>query len=274
MTIQKIISGAQTGADRAALDFAIEYGIEHGGWVPEGRKAEDGIIPLRYNVMELPGGDYPDRTAKNVMDSDGTLIISHGELTGGSLLTKALAEKHGKPVFHADMTRLIVFDAAIDIQEWMDAHGIEVLNVAGPRESKDKEIYTTTRNILETVFHIDIISDTMPGAALGFPAPPGSSDKDDGFFQTVEEAVDFLMENLSPMEKIRIASAKKESLPDFSDLMKRQFSLESGNQALIDNCKNFAGVSGADMDAARASMVILRLLWEKLRQSGHLRVVK
>ncbi|MFO8111981.1 MAG: putative molybdenum carrier protein [Desulfosalsimonadaceae bacterium] len=278
MTIQKIVSGGQTGADRAALDFAIEYGIEHGGWVPEGRRAEDGILPMQYNVVELPGGDYPDRTARNVMDADGTLIISHGELTGGSLLTRALAEKQGKPVFHVDMGRLIAFDAAIDIHEWMAANDIEVLNVAGPRESKDPAIYKTTRNLLETVFHIDIIADSMPGAVRPFPSGKGFAETEGGVPHTVEQAVEHLMDHLPAMDKIRIASAKKERLRDFTDLLRREFGLDSGNRALIENCEKIAGLSDADpdaeMDAKGASMVILRIFWEKLRQSGHLRVIK
>ncbi len=278
MTIQKIVSGGQTGADRAALDFAIEYGIEHGGWVPEGRKAEDGILSMQYNLVELPGGDYPDRTARNVMDADGTLIISHGELTGGSLLTRVVAEKQGKPVLHVDMGRLIAFDAAIDIHEWMAANDIEVLNVAGPRESKDPDIYKTTRNLLETVFHIDIIADTMPRTTRLFASGKDSAGIEKGVPRTVEQAVDHLMDHLPSMDKIRIASAKKESLRDFTDLLKREFGLDSGNRELIENCKKVAGLSGSDPDAdlgARgASMVILRIFWEKLRQSGHLRVVK
>ena len=96
MMIKKLISGAQTGADRAALDFAINNDIPHGGWVPRGRKAEDGVIPDRYHVKETPEPEYSRRTALNVMDSDGTLIFSHGPLTGGSALTEKLARKYNK----------------------------------------------------------------------------------------------------------------------------------------------------------------------------------
>lgn len=282
MTIKKIISGGQTGADRAAVDFAVEYGIDYGGWVPEGRKAEDGPVPMHYNLVELPGGDYADRTVKNVLEADGTLIVSHGDLTGGSLLTRAAAEKHGKPVFHVDMARLIAFDAAIDIHEWTDANGIDVLNVAGPRESKDPRIYKTTRNVLETMFHIAIIANTMPGMAT----PPDFENGPLGVFggtpRTVEQAVDYLMGQLSAMEKMRIASVKKESLGSFADRLIEEFGLESENQALLADCKRVAGVADSDPDsglnpgmgAKGASMVIMRMFWEKLRQAGHLRIIK
>jgi predicted Rossmann-fold nucleotide-binding protein len=98
--ISKLISGGQTGADRAALDVAIDLGIPHGGWLPKGRKTEAGRLPAKYQLNELPTDSYPKRTEQNVIDSDGTLIVSHGPLTGGSDYTRQMAEKHGKPLMH------------------------------------------------------------------------------------------------------------------------------------------------------------------------------
>ena len=94
--LRKIISGGQTGVDRAVLDASIELGIDHGGWIPKGRLTEDGPFPDKYNLKEMPTSSYPKRTERNVIDSDGTLIISHGNLSGGSLLTRKLATNHGK----------------------------------------------------------------------------------------------------------------------------------------------------------------------------------
>ena len=91
--IKKIISGGQTGADRAALDVAIKLDIPHGGWVPKGRKTESGPLPERYQFQEMGTRGYAERTEQNVLDSDGTLILSHGKLTGGSALTLRLAKK-------------------------------------------------------------------------------------------------------------------------------------------------------------------------------------
>ena len=84
--IEKIISGGQTGADQGALDAAINLGIPHGGWIPKGRITEDGPLPDRYNLIEMPSASYPDRTRKNIRESDGTLILSHSRLTSGSEL--------------------------------------------------------------------------------------------------------------------------------------------------------------------------------------------
>jgi len=150
--IKKIISGGQTGADRAALDAAIELGIQHGGWVPKGRIAEDGPLADKYQLQEMVTSSYPARAEQNVIDSDATLIISHGELTGGSAYTRKMAMKHGKPWFHADLNKLPTFQAAIIIVDWISKNRIEALNIAGSRASKDPSIYGLVTVILELVF--------------------------------------------------------------------------------------------------------------------------
>jgi hypothetical protein len=100
-----IVSGGQTGADRAGLDFAIAHGLSHGGWCPLGRRAEDGSLDARYRMRETEGEGYRQRTKRNVADSDATLIFNIGELVGGSLATLRLAESAGKPV------RVVALDA-------------------------------------------------------------------------------------------------------------------------------------------------------------------
>ncbi len=147
--LTKIISGGQTGADRAALDFAIKQNIPHGGRVPKGRIAEDGRIPDRYQLREMHSSSYSARTEQNVKDADGTLIISHGRLRGGSSYTGSMARKHKRPLLHLDMDRLEVHEAAERVQEWLEANHIRVLNVAGPRQSTDPDIYDTTMRVLE-----------------------------------------------------------------------------------------------------------------------------
>ena len=151
MTITKIISGGQTGVDRAALDAALESGIPHGGWVPKGRRAEDGIVPQKYNMMEMPTEWYAGRTERNILDSDGTLILSRGSLTEGSDLTRQLAIKHARPWIHTDLERMGADEAVKRIKAWIERQGICVLNVAGPRASKDPGIYSLTRDILKRV---------------------------------------------------------------------------------------------------------------------------
>lgn len=147
--LKKIISGGQTGADVAGLDAAIKHGIPHGGAVPQGRRTEDGALHEKYTMQEMSSRSYPGRTEKNVADSDGTVILTHGKLTGGSLLTQVKAIQHGKPVMHLDMTQLTVDAAAALVLNFLLANRIEVLNVAGTRGSEDPEIYGKTFQVIE-----------------------------------------------------------------------------------------------------------------------------
>ncbi|MFP3999789.1 MAG: putative molybdenum carrier protein [Desulfobacterales bacterium] len=276
MQIKKIISGAQTGADRAALDFAIEYGIEHGGWVPEGRIAEDGIVPSHYLVRELPKGGYPQRTEKNVEDSDGTLIISRGELTGGSLLTRQMAQKHAKPCMHVNLAEAIIFDAAIDAYDWIAAHKIKVLNVAGPRASKDPGIYDAARDMLETVFHIDTISGAMPDASENARGNRGSESGRAGRPRSVEEAVDILIDELSQKAKSRIAGRSGRELEDLEKVLMGyiidRFGLDKQNRALLESCRD--ALQKSEINARQAALLITGRLRERLQAMGQLRVVR
>ncbi|MDZ7582019.1 MAG: putative molybdenum carrier protein [Deltaproteobacteria bacterium] len=146
--ITKIISGGQTGADRAALDVAINLHVPHGGWVPKGRKAEDGRVPERYQLKEMATESYPARTEANVADSDGTLIITHGELKGGSRLTAEYALKHQKPHLHINLDVLRGDDVLYAIVNWTAENHIAVLNVAGSRASEDPNLYDTVFEVL------------------------------------------------------------------------------------------------------------------------------
>lgn len=144
--LQRIVSGGQTGVDRAALDAAIRHGIAHGGWCPRGRLAEDGTVPDRYALRETNSWDYAERTEKNVLDSGGTLILNTGPLDGGTLLTREFAEEHGRPWLLVDLEDGPDTPA---IRDWLRTRGIGVLNVAGPRESKRPGIYALASAALD-----------------------------------------------------------------------------------------------------------------------------
>lgn len=134
--ILKIISGGQTGVDRAALDFAIRSGIEHGGWCPQGRLAEDGLVPSIYQLRETDTPDYSKRTERNVVDSDATLIITRDAfLTGGTALTQELALRHSRPLLVLQ-ERDGVEQEADRLAAFFKQHPVKVLNIAGPRESE------------------------------------------------------------------------------------------------------------------------------------------
>ena len=147
--LAKIVSGGQTGADRAALDWAIDHGVAHGGWCPRGRRAEDGAIPVHYQLSETPSERYEERTAWNVRDSDGTVILTLSTaLTGGSLTTAERARDLGRPYLH--VSREGDGAAAADaLRHFVDAHSIAVLNVAGPRASGEPGIGAFVRTTLD-----------------------------------------------------------------------------------------------------------------------------
>ncbi len=152
----KIISGGQTGSDRAALDAAIESGMEYGGSIPRGRLAEDGQIdPIKYaDLTELESDSYLVRTRKNVEDADATLAFTNGALTGGTQKTIEFAKEFRKPYLHVNFQAISADQAAAEIAKWLNMIHPGVLNVAGPRESGSPGIYSKVYEVLKMVFQI------------------------------------------------------------------------------------------------------------------------
>ena len=262
--LKKIISGGQTGADRAALDFAIKMEIPHGGWIPKGRLAEDGPLPSKYNLKEMRTKSYPRRTEKNVVDSDATLILSHGNLTGGSKLTKEFADKHKRPSLHIDLNQQVEYEAAVHIHDWIAQHEITTLNVAGPRASKDSRIYAKVLTILKLVFYmhrsVEHSKITRQAAAT----------------KTVREAVDLLVSILPLKDRTLIASMDENDLIDLhfslGSYIRNEFGLWSGNEDLLNDCRQMPGITFINADDA-AAFIILEL-WKLLRKTHRLRAVK
>jgi hypothetical protein len=147
-TFTKIISGGQTGVDRAALDVALELGLPCGGWCPKGRRAEDGPIDERYPLTETPWDGYPQRTRWNVRDSDGTLVLTLGVVSGGTALTIEYAERMDRPLLVLDLTTEP--DPGV-VRKWAKKHHVHVLNVAGPREGENAGIAEKTACFLRKV---------------------------------------------------------------------------------------------------------------------------
>jgi hypothetical protein len=152
MPIEQIISGGQSGVDRAALDVGRELGIECGGWCPLGRRAEDGVIPDHYPLRETPTADYEQRTEWNVWESDGTLVLTVGPVGGGTGYTVEIAEAVRRPHLVIDISELAVraaYEAALQwARNWIESEQVAVLNVAGPRESKCPGVYASASEFL------------------------------------------------------------------------------------------------------------------------------
>jgi hypothetical protein len=149
MRVRKIISGGQTGADRAAL----ENNFETGGWIPKNRLAEDGRIPEKYpNLRETETENPAERTELNVQDSDATLIFSHGDLKGGSKLTMEMCDKHAKPCLHVDFEKTDFAQAVKKAQQFVIFSNCQTLNIAGARISEDARIYEKTKDFINQLF--------------------------------------------------------------------------------------------------------------------------
>lgn len=144
-----IVSGGQTGADRAALDWARNHGIKHGGWCPRGRLASDGPLPLHYHLRETASAGYRQRTRLNVQDSDATLIFNTGELDGGTLQTVRFAERMNKPHCVVQLDQSDLGGAALQVVEWLKQGKFSTLNIAGPREEKRPGIYALVLAVLD-----------------------------------------------------------------------------------------------------------------------------
>ncbi|MBJ6724039.1 putative molybdenum carrier protein [Geomesophilobacter sediminis] len=172
MGLARVVSGGQTGVDRAGLDAALELGMPIGGYCPCGRKAEDGTVPARYPLIELSSDYYCTRTEKNVVESDGTLILNQGELTEGTKLTHDYARQHGRPCLIVQLDQDPVLDPA-RVAEWLRGNRISVLNVAGPRESKcPGGIYDAAFRYLRRLFQLECDRASDSGGNPGDPGAP------------------------------------------------------------------------------------------------------
>lgn len=271
--IDKIISGGQTGVDQAALDAAINLGIPHGGWVPKGRKTEDGPLPDKYTMKETPTASYSQRTEQNVINSDGTLIISRGSLTEGSEYTRKMSMKHNRPWLNIELNKNSKFHAAEIVVTWIIENNIKVLNVAGPRASKDPEIYVDALNLIESVYYLSLVKDSKSRSytdemrRLGQPYTPPKS---------VEEAIGQLISEMPLKAKTTIANMTEAELvalnATLGSYINDKYALISGNEELMDACRSISGQSLLHEDDA--ATVIIHELWKKLQKTHRLRIVK
>jgi hypothetical protein len=270
--IKKIISGGQTGADRAALDVAMRLSIPHGGWIPKGRIAEDGTLPEEYQLKEMPTASYPKRIEQNVKDSDGTLIISRGKPTGESDYTQKMALKNKKHLLHIDLNLTTSFDAASLIVSWLKLHRIKILNVAGPRSSKDPNIYVDVFRILEWAFKIYRMEEISPAEKVELDKIKQSK----SLPKTVKEAVNRLISELSLKDNTTIANMAEAELSSFhrtlGEYISNEFGLWTDNKDLMASCRFIAKRDKIRED--EASSIIIRELWKKLRETHKLRVIK
>ena len=251
--IKKIISSGQNGVCQAALDVAIDLGIQHGGWIPKGRRPAE-----KYQLQETKGIDYSQCTELNILESDGTLILTRGKPIKESKLAQQISMKHHRPCLHIDLNEIDEPKAVQIISTWIEARKMKIMNVTGPKADKDTQIHEATKRILMTVL-------SGPPLHILSQAP-----------KTIVEAVERLISEMPLREKTTIANMTEKELPSLhaalGEYIRNRFGLGSGNEQLNASCRFVAGKKEINIDDVSA--LIIHELWKKLRETHPLRTVK
>jgi len=214
-------------------------------------------------MQEMPFSRPEKRTEQNVIDSQGTLIISHGRLTGGSAKTLRFAKKHRRPCLHIDLRKTSAFFAAEKINQWISQNAIEVLNVAGPKASKDPTIYQATLELLKAIFFLDFMQEELPDGDQETDYQP----------QNTEEAVKLLASGLSSEDRATIAKMTEDELASLhntiGEYIRDKFGLRTGNEHLIESCRFVSRKYGIchELHGDDASLLIIRELWRDLQET-------
>jgi Circularly permutated YpsA SLOG family/Domain of unknown function (DUF6794) len=275
IVLKKIISGGQTSADRAALDTAIKLGIPHGGWIPKGRTTEAGTLPETYHLQEMETGNYLECIRQNIKDSKGTLIIFYDKLAGDPYQAERETLKLKHQLLGVDLKQKNAFQAASLINDWIQLRKIDVLYIIGASTVEDPGMGNHARLMIEKALLLDM---------MNLPDGHGTTDynkKDDSekLFvppKTIHEAVDRLISELPLKDKVVIANMTYEELVDLNSnlgaYIRNAFRLWSGNLELMESCR-FA-VKDKTINVDSASFAIIDNLWEKLRKTHKLKVIK
>ena len=273
--ITKIISGGQLGADQAALDVAIKMGIPHGGWVQKGRKTQSGLLSEKYKLKEMPTASFIKRIEQNVIGSDGTVIISHGELSGGAGYCQKMTRKHDRLCQRVDLSQIPILIAASRIHAWIKENNIEVLNVTGSRTSEDPEIYKETMLIIENTILLGLGKAEPSEYPIDY-GNGGKLGKVPSLPKTVAESVDHIISGLSLQDRVKIAHLKKKDLKQthfsLGLYIKDQWLRKDMKGELFKSCLKISGKGHLNENGA--AFVIIEKLWDNLRKTHRLRVIK
>ncbi|NQT68566.1 MAG: hypothetical protein HQ552_03195 [Desulfobacteraceae bacterium] len=275
--VKKIISGGQIGADQAALDVAIKLGIPHGGWIQKGRKTQSGTLPDKYKLKEMPTASYIKRIEQNVIDSDGTLIISYGILTGGSDHSRKMVLKHKRQLLHIDLSQIAALQAAKLINSWISLYHIKILNITGPRTSEDPKIYKAVMDILESAYYLSQVEDRILTLDSFYQTPPKDRSSSPPIHtKTVDDAVELLITEMPLKDRATMANFTKDELAPLNMTLgiyiRNHLFQKGANSELLASCSHVS--ENEHLSESDAAFVIIEKLWEKLRVTHRLRIVK
>ena len=273
--VKKIISGGLTVADQAALDAAMSLGIPYGGYIPWGRMTEIGTLPSKYKLQEINTDNHFDCIERNVKESNGTLIVSVGELNDDAKHARKITMKHTHQLFVVDLDLTPSFEAVTLVNDWIQKYNIELLYIIGPFTYEYLNIDRHMTIIVEGALLLDLMD-----------APQGSNVTDyykDMYLKklpllpkTVDEAIDQIISDMSLEERVRMANFTKEELRvinySLSIFIRNQLLMKDINKELFESCRMVSG--NKNLNEGTAALVIIEKLWEKLRKTYRLRVVK
>lgn len=272
--IRKIISGGQTGVETAALDVAIKLGVPHGGWTSRGRRNDDGPLAEIYNLKETSALGFREAIEKNVLESDGTLIVSRGIQTSGAAKAVRAALKKQRQLLHVDLNQYSLFEAGSLTCSWLSQKQIKSVYVTGPTAEEEPHIYEQGRKLLETAFYLDAVK--AGGQAPLYTNHGAAAEHTCDWPGTVAEAVSRLKSVLSLKDRSIMANMVPNELSHLksglSEYIKRDFGLYANNDSLMKSCADCGGLIRPLPDEACG--VILRALYEDLRKTHKLRVIK
>ena len=273
--LTKIISGSRSGAEQAALDAAVSLDVARGGWIPGHR--EDGTAgrPAEYNLREMPDADGMQSAARNIRDADGTLIVSKGPLSAILEQIHQTVHRQSKPFHHIDLKRTPAFRAAAAILDWIDQYDLQSLYVTGPEESQAPSIYGHTRKILETLYYLDIVKGGMPSGATAKNRKhrlPAESD----IPETIDAAADLIIREMPLRDRVLLSNFTYPELaglqPTLGLYIRKKLAAWSVSNHLMDACLRES--NRLEFSEYSAAAVIIEKIWQKLRKSHKLRVVK
>lgn len=267
MIVRKIVSGGRSGVERAALDLAIQLGISHGGWVPQGRVVDDGRLASRYRLTETAFTDGPVNDEANLKMSDGLLLLTRGALSGPATEVLARAQAHQHPYLLIDLDRHTRFQSSLLINSWLNSEQIEVLYITGPTANEDHRIYLDTIECFRTAWWALMMAEPI-ARRNQYETRPDQP-------RSLVEAVERLVRELPLKDKVTIANMSADEIHGLNTTLGRyvqkQFGLWEGNGDLIRSCRSAAERPHlADEDIA--TLIIDRLARE-LRKTHRLRVL-
>lgn len=273
--IRKIVSSGRTGVELAGLDVAVKLGLDHGGWAPRGMRNEHGSLPARYGLNEVVAMGFKHAMEQNIMNSDGTLLITRGSRSVETRYAVETALRCQRQLLHVDLSQHSAFEAASLTASWVSLQNIRVVFVTGPSARHDANIYDQVKKILETAVYLEFVK-----TGLHPELPPmtrratDTSQRDAP--RNVGEAVRRLKEALPLKDRAIIANLQPEELDHLgsglSDYIKQNFGLYTGNTELLQSCAELGRLIQPLPDEACA--VILRTLWRDLQTTHRLRIVK